>query len=77
MRPIDMDFIPIDREAELLAASERMALAEQKLAQEYLLRVASGINTFQAQKMAEVDLLPPLRNAQALYEIALNRMRKS
>ena len=57
-------------------ASE-LGLLEQKLAQEYLLRVGSGVNTFQAQKMAEVVFAQDLRKAQASYEIALDRMRKS
>lgn len=57
-------------------AALELSRSERNLAQEYLLRLAAGINTFQAQKMAEVDLLPSVREAQAEYEIALNRMRK-
>lgn len=66
-----------DLEDELLSAALDLASAEESLSQEYLMRVAAGVPSFQAQKMAEVTFLPTLRNAQALYEIALNRMRKS
>lgn len=63
-------------ETNLRQAAEVLAEAERRLHEEYLLIVASGVNTFQAQKMADVAYLATVRRAQAEYEIALSRLRR-
>lgn len=67
----------VDAEWDVRVAANKLAEAERKLAETYLLNLATGKPTWQAQKMAEVELGPDLRRAQAEYEIALARLRRA
>lgn len=64
-------------EVELRRRASELADAEKKLAEEYLLHIAAGQQTWQAQKMAEHRYLKDVLLARAEYEIALARLRRS
>jgi hypothetical protein len=66
-----------DAEARLTEASLLVSRAETALAEEYLLRLGAGRQTWEAQKMAEITHMPALRQAQLYYEIALARLRRA
>lgn len=59
----------------LRKAAAALATAEEALAQEYLRLVATGVPTWQAQKMAELELQRAVHLARAEWEIAAARLR--
>ena len=63
-------------EERVLEASNALALRELELNQEYLLHVAAGKQTWQAQKMAEISHGRAVTLARAEYEISLARLRR-
>lgn len=62
---------------EVRSRASQVAVAEEDLAREYLRLVASGIPTWQAQKMADLECGRTLILAKAEYEIALARLHGS
>lgn len=63
---------------DVIARAGDIARAKQALNEEMLLLTANGsINTYQAQRMAEVKFLADVIMAEAKYEVALAALRRA
>lgn len=64
-------------EDDVVGASRELGYIEKLFAEEIVRLISSGTQSYLAQRMAEVEYTEDLATARALYEIALNRMRRA